>query len=185
MARQTASEYVSPIACGSKPDSATGNATCSTFCMSAARGPSGHTTASATSAANARRPGFTRRPAALRAVGPVRPQSGPARSWRAEKLPQARDALVETRIGCREAPAHEAFALRAERAPRCESEPRFLHQAPAERHAVAHARDAEERVHRARGLRDVDARQHAEGVHQPIAGTSQALARRIDGRLAV
>ena len=36
MPRQTASEYVSPIACGSKPVSATGNATCSVFAASAA-----------------------------------------------------------------------------------------------------------------------------------------------------
>src|SRR5512142_3199362 len=60
--------------------------------------------------------------------GLIRTWGGPACSWHAEKLAQARDALVETRVGRGEAPAHEAFPLRAERAPRCEPELRFLHQ---------------------------------------------------------
>src|SRR5207302_9687316 len=70
---------------------------------------------------------------------------------RAEGTPQSRNARGETIFRGGEAPAHVAFALRAERRTGRESQSVLAHETLAECEAVAHAFDPEEGVHGSRG----------------------------------
>src|SRR4029079_6900186 len=97
--------------------------------------------------------------------------------------PQPLDSLREALLARRKAPAHEAFAFRPERRTRREPEPRGLHPLLAEREAVGHSSDAEERVHRAARQRDLDAGNRAQLTHQKIARLAEALARTAEHRL--
>ena len=98
----------------------------------------------------------------------------------ARKRCEPRDAVVEARVARGEAPADEAFAFRTERAARREAElaPRATSRRQ-KRDAVAHAVDAEERVHRARAA----ARPRRPAAARS-ASTSRSRARRSRSRVA-
>src|SRR6185503_21311064 len=98
---------------------------------------------------------------------------------------QALYSFCEPRFTRRKAPAHEPLALRPECRAGRETEPRSAHELLAERQAIGHPRDAEERVHRSARQRDLDARNRVQLAHQEVARAAEALARAADHRLAL
>src|SRR5512132_1179961 len=174
MPRHTASEYVSLSACGSKPDSATGNATCNVFCASLARASrdSHDTMQIATSAVIRAVPMRTFSAASTVPRARVRRTPSPPIGKEAR---ESRHAGVDPRIGRRETPANEAFSFGAERAPRREPQPGFAHETATEVERVVDAVDTEERIHRAVGWRRGDAWQQRKRGNQSIACTAEPI----------
>src|SRR3984893_18562083 len=84
------------------------------------------------------------------------------------------DAFREAILAGGETPAHESFALGPECTARREAQLGFAHEALAEVEAVGDTFDTEERIHRAGGQRDVDARHAAERKRELIARLAKA-----------
>src|SRR5215472_17804143 len=80
-----------------------------------------------------------------------------ARASPVEKRFEAAHAFCQPVLARREAPAHEPASFGTEGAARCQPESDFVHEFLAEREAVGHAVEAEERVHRAGRGRRVNA----------------------------
>src|SRR3982750_2987537 len=92
-----------------------------------------------------------------------------------QEVDQPRYAEIEALVGCREAPAHEPLTFGTEGNARREAEPRFVHEAAAERHAVLGALDSEERVHRTGRRVGVHTGRVLQRADQAIPGAAQSL----------
>src|SRR5207247_10270354 len=93
------------------------------------------------------------------------------------------DSVGMPLLGGREAPAHIAFALRAERRPGCEPQSVLAHQALAEGETVAHAFDSQEGIHGAVRHCDFHLRYAFQLADQKIPGLAVTLQAFLNDRL--